>query len=78
MSRCYGRIIRDLIENEHQNQEENEQSGLRSRRSFNDNVFCLKQIVGKRLSINQVTHMVFIDLHKAYDTVPISKLWKVL
>lgn len=78
MSRLYGRILRDLIEDDFKDHEEEEQSGFRAGRSCNDNVFCLKQIIEKRAARNMETHLAFVDLHKAYDTVPISELWRVL
>jgi len=39
----------------------------------NDNVFVLKQ-----LSIGKEVHLLFIDLEKAYDNIPLIKLWKAL
>ena len=78
LSRLYGRILRDLLEQEYQEQEEEEQSGFRAGRSCNDNIFCLKQLIEKKNGTNQETHLMFIDLHKAYDTVPVNRLFKVL
>ena len=43
-----------------------------------DNIFCLKQLIEERLSVNQEVHLLFIDLAEAYDNVPVSKLWEVL
>lgn len=43
-----------------------------------DNIFSLKQIIEKKTSIKKTLYLVFVDLSKAYDTVPIAKLWKVL
>lgn len=76
MSRLYGRILRDLIEKEYV--EEEEQSGFRSGRSCNDNVFTMKQIIEKRSAVNLETHMLFIDLTKAYDNIPMCLLWEAL
>lgn len=78
MSRLYGRILRDLIETEYSNEEEEEQSGFRAGRSCTDNIFVLKQIIEKKTARNQEVHITFIDLQKAYDNVPITKLWEVL
>lgn len=78
ISRVYGRIIRDIIEEEYKNFEEEEQSGFWAGRSCTDNVFCLNQIVEKKLERNRATHLLFIDLQKAYDNIPIKKLWEVL
>lgn len=43
-----------------------------------DNIFCLKPTIEKRLAHNMDTHIVFIDLQKTYDTVPLTMLWQVL
>ena len=74
--RPYGKILRDLIEEE--NKDEEEQSGFRTGRSCTDNIFCMKQVTEKRNARNQETHLLFVDLTKACDNIPISKLWKVL
>ena len=75
MSRLYGKIPRDLIEEENKDEE---QSGFRTGRSCTDNIFCMKQVIEKRNATNQETHLLFVDLIKAYDSIPISKLWEVL
>jgi len=72
MSRLYGKVLRDLIEEE--NKDEEEQSGFRTGRSCTDNIFCMKQIIEKRNATNQETHLLFVDLTKVYDSIPISKL----
>jgi len=76
MSRLYVKILRDLIEEE--NKDEEEQSGFRTGRSCTDNIFCMKQVIEKRNATNQETHLLFVDLTKAYGSIPISKLWEVL
>jgi hypothetical protein len=43
-SRLYGKIFRDLIEEEDKDEE---QSGFRTGRSCTDNVFCIKQVIEK-------------------------------
>jgi hypothetical protein len=47
MSRLYGKILRDLIEEE--NKHEEEQSGFRTGRSCTDNIFCMKQVTKKEM-----------------------------
>ena len=76
MSRLYGKILRDLIEEE--NKDEEEQSGFRTGRSCTDNIFCVKQVIEKRNATNQETHLLFVDLTKTYDSIPILRLWEVL
>lgn len=41
-------------------------------------MFVLRQIIEKRLKVDRETHLAFIDLEKAYDSVPRNKLWKIL
>lgn len=76
IGRVYGKILkfrleRDLIDVE-------EQSGFRAGRSCIDNIFSIKQVTDKRLAHNLETHLVFVDLRKAYDTVPLSRLWMAM
>jgi len=76
MSRLYGKILRDLTEEE--NKDEEEQSGFRTGRTCTDNIFCMKQVIEKRNATNQETHVLFVDLTKVYDSILILKLWEVL
>jgi len=76
MSRLYGKILRDLIEEE--NKDEEEQSRFRKGRSCTNNIFCMKKVIEKRNATNQETHLLFVDLRKAYDSIPILKFWEVL
>jgi hypothetical protein len=55
-----------------------EQSGSRPGKSAIDNIFCLKQIAEKKLACGREAHFVFIDLRKACDSVPSTKLWTAL
>ena len=75
MSRLYGKILRDLTEEV--NKDEEEQSGFRTGQSCTDNIFCMKQIIEKRNGTNQETHLLYVDLTIAYDSIPILKLWEV-
>jgi hypothetical protein len=38
----------------------------------------MKRVIEKRNATNQETNLLFIDLTKAYDSIPILKLWEVL
>ena len=76
MGRLYGRVIRKRLEKEITIGEE--QSGFTAGRSCTDNMFSLKQIVEKRKLKNLETHLIFIDLEKAFDAVPIHRLFSIL
>lgn len=47
-------------------------------RSTIDHIFSIRQIIEKKTIRAQPLHLVFIDIEKAYDNIPTSKLWKVL
>jgi hypothetical protein len=65
MSRLYGKSLRDLTEEE--NKYGKEQNGFRTGRSCTDNIFCMEQVIEKRNATNKETHILFVDLTKAYD-----------
>ena len=55
-----------------------EQSSFKPGRSCIDNIFCITQMIGKKKATNRELHLLFIDLTKAYDSVPLNKLWESL
>jgi len=71
MSRLYGKILRDFIEEE--NKDEEEQTGFQTRRSCTDSIFCMENVIEKMNATNQETHLLFVDMTKVYDSIPISK-----
>ena len=54
-----------------------EQNGFCAGASCLDNIVTLKNFLKKECQ-NVEIHLVFIDLKKAYDSVPLNKLWSVL
>lgn len=76
VGKLYGRVIKKRIEQQITIGEE--QSGFTAGRSCTDNTYSLKQILEKRKLKNLDTHLIFIDLEKAFDTVPIQKLLQIL
>jgi hypothetical protein len=76
IGRLYGRVIKSRLEQEVMIGEE--QCGFTAGRSCVDNIFTLKQLAHKRIARSRETHLVFVDLEKAYDTVPLQKLFEVL
>lgn len=76
MARLYGRVLKARIEA--QFKESEEQNGFRAGRSCIDGVFTLKNLIEKRTERGRAVHLIFVDLQKAYDTVPLNKLWPCL
>lgn len=76
IGRLYGRIMTTRIEKELEHMEE--QSGFTAGRSCIDNLFCIQLILEKRKMCGREIHLLFVDLEKAYDSVPISKLFEML
>ena len=75
-SRLYGKIIKYFLEQEFSQIEIEEQAGFRAGRSTIDHVFCLKQLIEKKMSVDQPLHLLFVYLEKAYDSVPLKNLGK--
>jgi hypothetical protein len=55
-----------------------EQSGFRAGRSCRDKIFCIKQMIQKKEATNRELYLTFINLTKAYDSVPLNILRKTL
>jgi hypothetical protein len=66
------------LEQEFSQIETEEQAGFRGGRSTIDHICCLKQLIEKKMAVDQPLHLLFVDLKKAYDSVPLKNLWKVL
>jgi len=77
-SRVYGKITKHFLEQEYSQIKTAEQAGFRAGRSTIDHIFCLRQLIEKNMAVNQPLHLLFVDLEKAYDGVPLKNLWKVL
>ena len=63
------------MEQEFSHIETEEQAAFRAGRSTIDHVFCLEQLIEKKMSVDQRLHLLFVELEKAYDGVPLNNLW---
>ena len=54
------------------------QGGFQSNRSTIDHIFCIRQILKKKLEHNKTVHQLFIDFKKAYDSVWREVLYNIL
>jgi hypothetical protein len=71
-SQLYGKIIKHFLEQEFSQIETEEQAGFRAGRSTVDHIFCLRQKKEKKMAVNQPLHLLFVDLEKAYDRLPLE------
>ena len=54
------------------------QCGFRRKRSTIDHIFCIRQILEKKMENNEEVQQLFIDFKKAYDSVRREVLYKIL
>ena len=55
-----------------------QQFGFMPGRSTTDAIFCLRMLLEKWTEGQKAVHCAFIDLEKAYNTVPREELWECL
>ena len=55
-----------------------EQYGFRKNRGTTDLIFALRIVIEKSWEFNKAAYIAFIDLQKAFDSVPREKVWKCL
>ncbi len=72
------RIIADRIQKGYNDQMMEAQCGFRGGRSTTDQMFTLRQVVERRREYGLRSYVAFVDLKKAYDSVPRKLLFKVL
>ena len=54
------------------------QCGFRRDRTTTDHIFCIRQILEKKLEYNEAMHQLFIDFKKAYDSVRRWVFYRIL
>jgi len=78
VSRLYGKNYKTHLEQEFSQTETEEKVGFRAGRSTINHIYCLKQLREKNMAVDQPLHLLFVDLEKEYDSVPLKTLWKAL
>jgi hypothetical protein len=53
------------------------QCGFRRIKSITDKIFCIRQILEKEWEYNEIVHLLFIDLKKAYDSLSREVLYSI-
>src|SRR5678815_5721917 len=78
MAKLYERILERKLRSKIEPRLGEEQYGYRGGRSTTDLMFALRMIQKKTWEYNKKAYIAFIDLKKAFDSVPREKLWRVL
>ena len=76
--KVYEQIINNKLVPILENSLEESQTGFRSGRSGQDHIFTLQQIAEKSIQQDKLVCLAFIDLEKAFDSVPRTKIWESL
>ena len=77
-----GKLAARIVQNRLQSIAERElpesQCGFRQGRGCTDMIFVVRQLVEKALEHQTKQYLIFVDLHKAYDSVPREAMWAAL
>jgi hypothetical protein len=76
--KIYAKILNEGLKTIADNLLSEERMGFRKGRSCIDAIFTLKQVIEKRIEYNNETHVVFVDLEKAFDNVNRNMLWDIM
>ena len=76
--KVFAKIIQQRLQSVAERVLPESQCGFRSGRGCVDMIFCARQLVEKAVEHNTQVFMLFIDLRKAYDSIPREALWRVL
>ena len=76
--KVYARILENRLRTKVEPKLLDCQSGFRPGRSCQDHIFTLRQVAEKTHRFNEETHICFVDLQKAFDSVKREELWQAL
>ena len=78
MGKLFARVLNDRLQAVVENSVADSQCGFRAGRGCVDMVFCVRQLVKNTIEHYSKIFLLFVDLCKAYDSVPIEALWCAL
>jgi Reverse transcriptase (RNA-dependent DNA polymerase)/Endonuclease-reverse transcriptase len=78
VTKLYERILENRLRNIVDPSLTQSQSGFRKGRSTMDHVFTIKEIITKAQNRGEDIYMGFVDLEKAFDRLPRTKIWECL
>lgn len=78
IAKVYERILEKRLREAIEMQLGEEQYGYRRGRSTSDMLFALRIVLEKSWEFNKTAYIAFLDLRKAFDSVPRGRLWRML
>ena len=76
--KLFARILQQRLQRVAEEELAETQCGFRRGRGCMDMIFCTRQMVEKAIEHREQLFLVFVDLRKAYDSVPHEAMWRVL
>ena len=76
--KVFARILQERLQSVVEDQLPDSQCGFRKGRGCVDMLYCARQLVEKTYEHNTKMFLLFVDLRKAYDSVPRQAMWKTL
>ena len=76
--KVFARVLKQRLEIVAEEVLAESQCGFRKGRGCVDMIFCARQVIEKTLEHEESLYIVFVDLKKAYDSVPRDALWIAL
>jgi len=77
-SRLYGEIIKHFLEKKILPDRNKRTSRIQDGSIHNWPYILFKATDRERMAVGQPLHLLFVDLEKAYDSVPLKNVWKAL
>eukprot|EP00117_Sycon_ciliatum_P023228 scpid30807/ scgid4805/ Transposon TX1 uncharacterized 149 kDa protein; ORF 2 len=76
--KVFARVMQDRLQVVAEEILPDSQCGFRRGRGCTDMIFCARQLVEKTIEHDTSLYVLFVDLQKAYDSIPRTALWSVL
>ena len=71
------KVIQQCLQTTVEEEVADSQCGFHCNRGCNDMIFCARQLIEKAVEHNKA-FLLFVDLRKAYDSVPRKAMWMIL
>ena len=78
VGKLFAKVIQARLQSVVEDALTDSQCGFRSGRGCIDMVFCARKLMEKAREHRSDLFMLFVDLHKAYDSIPRQALWLAL